>query len=398
MLEVGDKVKRIIKLCVFTLLFLIPFINVDAQTLQGMYNQLSELQKQQANINNGKNLTTSQINNLKAEISSINASISNTEKEINAAEKSITDSEEKIKKKKEETNQMLLYLQVTSSKGDSMLEYIFDADDYTELIYRYSVVSQMSEANQKLMDELNNLIKELTTKKADLTKKQQELSAKKQEQSTKIATLNANLNELNEEGTSIADDIKSLKTDIAKYEKLGCSKNEDVSNCAKKGLAVANGWNLPVASAIVTSQFQIIRTDCIGCGGSSHRGIDLGVPTGTNVYAAANGQVALVVTSGTSLSCGGIKVYIYHNVNGTLYTTVYMHLSQALVSSGQNVTPATVIAKSGGTESYDRCSTGAHLHFGVASGNSASNFNSNAFNPRNLAFLSGAADGVRLSR
>ena len=75
-----------------------------------------------------------------------------------------------------------------------------------------------------------------------------------------------------------------------------------------------------------------------------------------------------------------------------------MHLSQALVSEGQTVTPTTVIARSGGTESYDYCTTGPHLHFGVAYGNSVSSFNSNAFNPRNLAILSGAANGVRVSR
>ena len=375
-----------------------PIFRVDAQTLQQMYNQLAELQKQQSKVDSGKKLTNSQINNLKAEIVSINAEITNTENEIVKSEKEIKDSEEKIKQKKEETNQMLLYLQLSNGQGDSMLEYVFEADNYTDFIYRYAVVSQMSDYNQKLMDELNNLVNELTVKKAELSSKQQKLSTQKQQQSVKLAELNANLSELTEEGTSIADDIKSLKLDIAKYEKLGCSKNQDVTTCAKKGLAVAGGWSLPLSHAIVTSQFQVVRTDCIGCGSTSHRGIDLGVPSGTSVYAAADGEVAYVVTSGSSLSCGGIKVYLYRNVNGTLYTTVYMHLSQALVSAGQKVGPNTVIAKSGGTESYDRCTTGAHLHFGVASGNTVSAFNSNAFNPRNLAFLSGAANGVSLSR
>lgn len=393
--------KRVLKIFLI-ILFLIPIYNVKAQTLQQMYNQLAELEKQQAKVNSGKKLTSSQINNLKAEIASINANISNTENEIKRATKEISDSEKKIKQKKEETDQMLLYLQLSNGQGDSMLEYVFEADDYTDFIYRYAVVSQMSDYNQKLMDELNNLIKELNTKKLDLASKQKQLASQKQQQSSKLATLNANLSELTEEGTSIADDIKSLRLDIAKYEKMGCPKNEDVNTYAKKNLAsvvgVANGWNLPINSAIVTSQFQVVRTDCIGCGGTSHRGIDLGVSYGTNVYAAANGQVAYVVTSGSSLSCGGIKVYIYHNVNGQLYTTVYMHLSSALVHAGQNVTPNTVIARSGGTESYDRCTTGPHLHFGVANGNTVSSFNSNAFNPRNLTFLSGASNGVRLSR
>ena len=393
--------KKILKVFLI-MLFIIPVYNVNAQTLQQMYNQLAELEKQQDKVNSGKKLTSSQINNLKVEINNLSASITNTENEIEKATNEIKDSEKKIEQKKEETDQMLLYLQLSSGQGDSLLEYVFEAEDYTDFIYRYAVVNQMSDYNQELTNELNNLIEELTTKKSELATKQEQLATQKQEQSSKLATLNANLDELTEEGTSIADDIKSLKLDIDKYEKMGCPRNADVNEYAKKHLAsvigVANGWSLPVTSAIVTSQFQIGRTDWIGCGGSSHRGIDLGVPSGTNVYAAANGQVAYVVTSGSSLSCGGIKVYVYHNVNGRLYTTVYMHLSQALVRAGQNVTPNTVIAKSGGTESYDDCSTGAHLHFGVANGNTVSGFNSNAFNPRNLAFLSAAADGVSLSR
>lgn len=394
--------KRVLFLSIILISFLIPNF-VNAQTLQQMYNQLAQLQKQQANVDNGKKLTSSQISTLRAEINQINAEIATTEKEITAAEKSIRDSEEKIKQKKEETNQMLKYLQIANTKGNSMLEYIFDAEDYTDLIYRYSVVTQMSEANKNLMDELNKLIEELRVKKQNLAKKEAQLSSKKQEQSVKLATLNSNLSRLTEEGTSIADDIRSLRLDINKYEKMGCGKSEQVNSCilrnsTKMGMVSATGWNLPVVSAYVTSQFQVVRTDCYGCGGSSHRGIDLGVGHGTNVYAAANGRVALVVTSGSSLSCGGIKVYIYHNVNGALYTTVYMHLSQALVSEGQTVTPTTVIARSGGTESYDYCTTGPHLHFGVAYGNSVSSFNSNAFNPRNLAILSGAANGVRVSR
>lgn len=275
------------------------------------------------------------------------------------------------------------------------------------MIYRYAVVTQMSDYNNKLVEELNKLINELENKKQELNKKQEELSTQKQQLSTKLATLNANMGSLVEEGTSIADDIKSLKLDINKYEKIGCSRTEDVNSCILRNntLKVSSGWNLPVASAIVTSQFQIVRTDCVGCGGTSHRGIDLGVAEGTKVYAAADGEVKLVVTSGDSLSCGGIKVYIAHNVNGQLYTTVYMHLLSATVSYGQKVTPATVIGYSGGwttsTKSglgYDDCTTGAHLHFGVAYGNSVADFNANAFNPRNLSILANAANGVRVSR
>ena len=60
-------------------------------------------------------------------------SIANTENEIVKSEKEIKENEEKIKQKKEETNQMLLYLQLSNGQGDSMLEYVFEADNITEI-------------------------------------------------------------------------------------------------------------------------------------------------------------------------------------------------------------------------------------------------------------------------
>ena len=115
--------KKILKIFLI-MLFIIPVYNVNAQTLQQMYNQLAELEKQQAKVNSGKKLTSSQINNLKVEINNLSASITNTENEIEKATNEIKDSEKKIEQKKEETDQMLLYLQLSSGQGDSLLEYV----------------------------------------------------------------------------------------------------------------------------------------------------------------------------------------------------------------------------------------------------------------------------------
>lgn len=429
------------KFILFLLIFVLIFPSfVSAQTLNGMYSELKKLQSEQSKVLNGKKMTEDEIKKLKTEISGIEANIAEMEVQIKKTEEDIVQNMNDIDLKKLETNQMLLYLQLKNARESSMLEYVFAASDYTDFIYRYSVVTQMSNYNTDLVNELKSLVDELNVKKEELTKQEMELSNQKQQQSVKLATLNANMKELTEEGTSIDDDIKSLKLDISKYEKMGCSKNEDTGACvlriaeeqrkreeAKRKAEEAarrasqssgnssssggssapvssSGWVLPVSSAYVTSQFQIVRTDCYGCGGSSHRGIDLGVGEGTPVYAAANGTVAYVVTSGTSLSCGGIKVYLYHVVDGRLYTTVYMHLLRASVSYGQSVTTNTVIGYSGGRSTatsyggYDYCTTGAHLHFGVASGNSVSSFNSYAFNPRNLPILTNAWDGARVYR
>ena len=57
---------------------------------------------------------------------------------------------------------------------------------------------------------------------------------------------------------------------------------------------------------------------------------------------------------------------------------------------GQIVTTKTVIGGVGGWSTwtqnggYDRCTGGTHLHFGMAEGHNAFNFNPYAFNPREI--------------
>jgi murein DD-endopeptidase MepM/ murein hydrolase activator NlpD len=67
-------------------------------------------------------------------------------------------------------------------------------------------------------------------------------------------------------------------------------------------------------------------------------------------------------------------LYINVNVGGVKYTTYYYHLLTVNVKVGDVVTQNTVIGTVGGYSTstthggYDSCTTGAHLHFGVAKG------------------------------
>ncbi len=88
--------------------------------------------------------------------------------------------------------------------------------------------------------------------------------------------------------------------------------------------------------------------------GTLHPGIDIGVPSGTPVHAAA---------AGTVIYCGwesgyGNLVVIDH---GGGYATAYGHNTRVVVSCGQNVAQGDVIAYSGCT---GFC-TGPHVHFEV---------------------------------
>lgn len=102
-----------------------------------------------------------------------------------------------------------------------------------------------------------------------------------------------------------------------------------------------------------------------GIGSTNHKGIDIGAPKGTPVYAADGGTV----TYSGWMSGYGYLVRISH---GNGYETYYGHNSSLLVKVGQHVYKGQQIAKVGSTGN----STGNHCHFEVR-------YNGVAKNPRN---------------
>ncbi|MGM9882107.1 MAG: coiled-coil domain-containing protein [Bacilli bacterium] len=379
--------KKIILFTLITMLIMliIPSYNVSAKTLGDLKNELADLEKKYETAKNNKNLTKDQIDSLTSEINTITANLNAIKSDIAKTEQDIQDNEKQIEEKRKETDELLKFLQVSSGEN-VYLEYIFEADSYTDFIYRYSVVSQLTEYNNNLMEELKSLVSELETKKTELNTKQANLQNTSSELNSKLVTLRTSLAGYEEEGTTVEQDIADMKKEIKRYEDKGCKNNENILTCGQSSGTIINatGWNYPLTWGCVTSEYTGYNIRDDWSGGGSHHGIDLDcVSEGTNVYAAANGVVARVVYRS---SCGGNMVYVYHSVNGIPYTSVYMHLLYINVSENQVVTPTTVIGGVGGgsTSSYDNCTSGAHLHFGLAYGHNAYSFNSNSFNPRNL--------------
>ena len=381
--------RKIIIIFISLILF-IPnvFATTNAKTLGELKSELNALKNKKANQENEKKRTKNEIEsartniyNSQKEITQNREKIENAKKEIEELNKDIASTKESIKK---------LINSYELLQGDNIyLEYIFEADSYTDFIYRYSVVSQLTEYNDNLMNELTKLVEELEKKKSDLSTKRSNLETESNNLNSKLITLRTNLDGYKELGTTIEEDIKDMKSEIKRLTNKGCKDNEDITTCGKTSqggitLIDATGWSYPLSWGCVTSEYTgyNIRPDWSGGGG--HHGIDLDcVNEGTTVYAASYGRVARVVNYS---SCGGNMVWVYHSINGIPYTTVYMHLLRISVSPDQEVTPYTKIGEVGGgsTASYDGCTGGAHLHFGMAYGLNAYNFNANSFNPRNI--------------
>ncbi len=93
-----------------------------------------------------------------------------------------------------------------------------------------------------------------------------------------------------------------------------------------------------------------------------HEGVDIAVPVGTPVRAAASGRV---IFAGRMRGYGKI-IIVQHESH---YVTVYAHESTNLVQEGQMVSRGQVIGRVGRTGR----TSGANLHFEVRHNNIASN-------------------------
>lgn len=119
----------------------------------------------------------------------------------------------------------------------------------------------------------------------------------------------------------------------------------------KKTTRPTAAWVDPMPGAAVTS--------CYGQRwGTLHAGIDLALPSGTPIRAAAAGTVT---QAGDAADGYGNSVFIDH---GNGYLTHYAHQSRIAVTVGQKVKAGQVIGYEGATGD----ATGPHLHFEVHQG------------------------------
>lgn len=372
--------KKIIYIFIIVVMIFIPS-KVYAVSINDMEIKLKELESYYVNksYSYNSNLIYSELNSISNEIITLKESISSIEDEIR-------EYEELIKIKKKETNEYLRFLQM-SGNSNAYLKYLFDSSDLTEFIYKYGVVSQLSDYNDSVINSYYDLIYEFNDKRNYLINKTRKLEEKKGSYNFKLNSYRVS-NTLDSEGGSLLEDIKFLRDKINYYKNKGCNTYSDISLCEDISYS-DNKWYYPIVKGCVTSSYtgDKIRSEYEELGG--HYGIDLDCSNeGEKIYSANDGVVAQI----GKYSCGGNFVYIYHNIDNTYYTTVYMHLLSINVKVGDVVTKDSVIGLMGGYSTsvdnggYDRCTKGTHLHFGISKGYNISTdeFNINSFNPNNI--------------
>lgn len=388
------KIKKVI---IFILICLIFFSNsqVEAKTLRDLKNELAALKQKKQNAENEKKLTESEISNVNKDIESTINKITESENTIEKLTNEITELNEKTKKRELEIKEIMHFLQISSGES-AYLEYIFGAKDITDFIYRSAISGQLVDYNEKLIIEYNETIKKNQEKQDELKDELVELDNKHKELEEKLTTLGTELNAMQDVSMSIDEEIAAQAKMITYYETtLKCGLDEDLNYCGT--VPYSGNFVRPVLNGRITSLYG---TRCYTrnngqyyCG--FHNGID--IAGGDNrVYAAAPGTVGAIFYQ---QSCGGNMVFVHHNVGGKYYTSSYFHVKNIKVKVGDYVDQNTVLANVGGgpdTWWYDTCTTGAHLHFAIATGlymkdySSWSTYSARNINPKSVVNFPGS--------
>lgn len=360
------KISKILLIIIMLLVFM-PKVNASsANTIAELRKEIEALKAKKQAQGNKKaqtqseiNATTDKLNNTKNEITEGKNQIETARLEIEKLNKEIEDGTENIKS--------LMNSYQINSADNAYMDYIFEAESYADFVYRYTVIKQVIDYNKELIDGWNEKIIQNEQLQVDLANKEVELNKKVSEYETNIDKLGDKLASYSDIVMDIQDEIDSTQELLNYYKDLGCGENQNIYECISvKGDTM---FRKPLVKGTITSYYGYRINPLTGKGTKFHSGTDIGGnKEGTNVYATANGTVGKIIRKA---SCGGNQVYVWHTIGGKKYTSLYMHLLNINVSIGDKVDSNTVVGTVGGgkgTWAWETCSTGAHLHFSVATG------------------------------
>lgn len=372
---------------------------IQAQTLGNLKMELDELEKKYNQAQQEEEETKHKLAETEKNIKNIEKNVSDMEQEVLKLSNEITTLNGKIKAKDAEIKQILNFVQVSSGES-AYLEYAFGAKDFTDFIYRVSVSEQLANYNETLIKDFEKMISNNKKKQEELKDKRIKLEKEKEHLRTEVAKLGKRLGEISTIKIDTSEEITLQREAIKTLENMGCQDHEDIKTCGRNKLPSDTAFWRPIQEGYVVSEYGY-RLNPATHVYELHEALDVTQSGYVPVYAAANGTV---IGMRYRSACGGNMIFILHTVNGVKYTTEYAHLRQINVSQGQVVTKNTQIGVMGGDPSieyWDRCSTGQHLHFGIARGHylkdyyNWSTFLGNTFDPRqivNFPWSGGATD------
>jgi murein DD-endopeptidase MepM/ murein hydrolase activator NlpD len=249
------------------------------------------------------------------------------------------------------------------------LSFVFESVSFTDLLDHVEFLSDIGRQDERIAERVSRAKVELTHTRAQTSRTRagvaeatQEIAARTAEQRSVRDRLVASRDALAAARSDKRETLAGIRADradfVAEVESL---QRESAALAATIRSAQSGSVGSGVsASGLIWPVHGPVTSGFGWRWGRMHEGIDIAVPSGTPVAAAASGTV---ITAGWLGGYGNLVV-IDH---GNGLATAYGHNSSVTVGAGQSVAQGQVIAYSGSTGH----STGPHVHFEVRVNGSA---------------------------
>ncbi len=334
--------------------------NALASKKSNVTKELNALKKDKANTLKRKSLLDQQIVLISDEIAVTEQQIAQYEALIEQTENELNEAQA------QEAEQYQLFckrVRAMEERGTvSYWSVLFQAASFEEMLGALDFISEVMEADQRVIDDLRVLQEQIAAKQATL----EDSLAEQQSAKERLAAKNSELRDQRTEATSLIKEMEENEADyrevLAEIEAEEEKTQKEIVRLSKELAAqqgntkvTYGGYIWPVTtSKRVTSPFGRRNTGIKGAS-TNHRGIDIGgVFYSSTVYAAKAGTV--IISSSNSVR--GQYIVVSH---GSGNTTTYQHLSKRSVSVGAVVKQGQAIGVTGSSG----VGSGPHLHFEI---------------------------------
>ncbi len=395
----NNKNKKIIAVSSALLFMWTSISGVNADTLSDAKQKKQNIQNQITENNNKITATEKeateylkQVDELNNKISEYTNNLSVLQEKVNQVNKKIEEYESDLQNSSQrfssaEDLYAVRLRSIYENGVPNIIDILFESKGITDFFSKLNVYQSIVEYDKAMVDNIDgeksyidNIKSDIEVQKVqldqlkyDVEKATTSLNDAKSQKQAKVNELNASKEKLKAVNSVLNKEAESLNAQIAaeiaereRKKAQGSNKN----NGGSSNIVNSNGkfdWPLKgYGKERITATFPKYPD------GTRHDGVDIGVPVGTPVYAAASGEV---VTSkyylkgdydGSYKNGYGNYVMIDHGD----YYTLYGHLQyKKVVSVGQSVSKGQLIAYTASTGN----STGPHLHFEVRKGRTAVN-------------------------
>lgn len=363
------------------------------ERLHAYEQQIIDKQEQQLDLQVQMDLLDISIDETELEIEKAQTELDITQTQIEILHQEIRETQNTIDRDKGSLKELIQ--EMHKAEQDSPVEILFNqgtlSDFYTNLEYTHSIQENIHTnviSLQDLQDSLKTTRSDLKDKKAEASTRKTTLETEKIQLDGKVAYQEQLLEEVGEDEEKFQELLAQARADQERIEaeitqltktaqerinklrediqnKLDDKENaEDLTEEEQDFLDAFTGpvrFDWPTTYRNISCEFHCPDypyEDVLG----PHSAIDIPMPMGTPIYAAASGYVERIIFDPNSTSYGAI--FITH---GELLMTVYGHVSDYIVEPQQYVKRGEVIGYSGGFPGTPGAgySTGPHLHFEV---------------------------------